>query len=150
MGARAERHPLTGYPTLAFAGQPLGSALAYAVSGQGAGYRLSDHFTLGEFRSGDGADRVLVHPALVCVLEVARAHFGAPVTVTSGYRTAAHNRAVGGRPRSRHLYGLAADVVVAGVRPSLVAAFFDGLRVGGLGRYRTFTHVDVQGRRRRW
>jgi uncharacterized protein YcbK (DUF882 family) len=32
-----------------------------------------------------------------------------PLILTSVYRTPAHNKAVGGRPRSRHLSGLAAD-----------------------------------------
>ena len=35
----------------------------------------------------------------------------ARASVTSWYRTALHNAKVGGRPNSRHLRGLAADVV---------------------------------------
>jgi uncharacterized protein YcbK (DUF882 family) len=48
------------------------------------------------------------------MLERVRAHLGAPVTVTSGYRGPALNRAVGGVPTSDHLAGCAADIVVNG------------------------------------
>ena len=39
---------------------------------------------------------MFVDSELVQVLQAIRDHFGAPVVITSGYRTAAHNRAVGG------------------------------------------------------
>ena len=45
------------------------------------------------------------------VLDPARERFGAPVTVSSGYRSAVVNRLVGGVPRSYHRLGRAADLV---------------------------------------
>ena len=39
-----------------------------------------------------------------------RALVGKPIRVTSAYRTAAHNKAVGGKPRSQHLRGRALDL----------------------------------------
>lgn len=45
------------------------------------------------------------------VLDVARKELNAPITVTSGYRCPAVNKAVGGVKTSQHMYGLAVDVV---------------------------------------
>lgn len=46
------------------------------------------------------------------VLEPARLAFGAPITVTSGYRSKELNAAVGGKATSQHLRGEAADIQV--------------------------------------
>ena len=137
---------------LAFNGHADGSATRYSLREHGADFRLGENFTLGEFASRDGADEVLTHPALVALLGAVRAHFGKPVTVNSGYRSPTHNRRIGGARNSRHVMGLAADIVVdrGAVSPNKVATFVETLQPGGLGRYKTFTHVDVQGKSRRW
>ena len=44
------------------------------------------------------------------VLDPLRDAWGAPIRVTSGYRSPALNRAVGGTPTSQHLRGEAADI----------------------------------------
>lgn len=44
------------------------------------------------------------------VLDPLREAWGAPLYVTSGYRCAALNHAVGGAPNSQHILGQAADV----------------------------------------
>ena len=44
------------------------------------------------------------------VLDPARALFGGPITVNSGYRSKEVNKAVGGSPLSQHLKGEAADL----------------------------------------
>lgn len=46
------------------------------------------------------------------LLDPIRAAWGAPVTVNSGYRSSALNRAVGGVPSSQHVKGEAADITV--------------------------------------
>ena len=51
--------------------------------------------------------RVLVD----CLLDPLREMWGAPLIVTSGYRCAELNRAVGGVTNSHHLKGMAADLV---------------------------------------
>ncbi len=61
-------------------------------------------------RMPEGAKRN-VERLVNVVLDPARRKFGAPITVTSGYRCQALNRAVGGARRSYHLQGRAADVV---------------------------------------
>lgn len=131
-----------------------------------AGQRVSSNFRLGEFSSGDDANTVLVHPLLLALLERIRRKFQRPVEITSGYRTEAHNEDIGGAEHSRHTFGMAADIRVLAekrqddavhlgggkwiVDPSIVAEFAEQIRAGGVGRYKSFTHVDVQGANRRW
>jgi hypothetical protein len=51
---------------------------------------------------------------LMYKLEALRKKLGNnPVTVTSGFRSIAHNRSVGGAANSQHTYGIAADILVA-------------------------------------
>lgn len=114
--------------------------------------QLSPHFRLSEFASKDGSDKVLVDDALVDLLEQIREAAGGAVTINSGYRSPAHNAAVGGVSSSQHLYGRAADIVVSGASPLLagqIAEYYLG-RKGGIGVYSGFTHVDTRAIRSRW
>ena len=54
------------------------------------------------------------------ILDPLRAAWGSGIIVTSGYRSGALNKAVGGSPSSAHRFGLAADIVPADRR---IAAF---------------------------
>ena len=89
-------------------------------------------------------------------LEVLRAHFNAPITINSAWRTATYNRKVGGAVNSQHLSGKASDIVVSGVPPEEVANAIEFLiecglmKEGGVGRYDTFTHYDIRGTKARW
>jgi zinc D-Ala-D-Ala carboxypeptidase len=110
---------------------------------------LSTNFVVEEFASKDGHPVVLIHPKLVELLQALRDHFGARVAINSGYRSPAHNRAIGGAPASTHMNGTAADIVVAGVPTQRVADAARRLGAGGVKAYSTFTHVDVE-RVRAW
>jgi len=125
-------------------------ARAYSVVRHGAHHKLSTHFRLHEMQCSDDSFAVLVHPTLMMGLEQLRHHFGRAVVINSGYRTHAYNAKIGGARQSRHLWGMAADIVVEGVSPSRVAIKADAMGFGGVGRYDSFTHVDVQGQDRRW
>lgn len=123
------------------------------------GRRLSANFTVREFRCRDGSDPVFVDSELVRVLQNIRDHFGEPVVITSAYRTAAHNKAVGGAAYSQHCYGRAADIRVAGVTVERLAAYAEKLLpdTGGIGRYPVrsgrptgWVHVDVRPNKSRW
>ena len=57
--------------------------------------QLSPNFKVREFAC-KGSDVVLLDDELVVLLQCIREHFGKPIHITSGYRTAAHNAAVGG------------------------------------------------------
>ena len=125
---------------------------SYSLAAEGD-RQAAPHFKVREFACKDGSDPVFVSPRLANVLEAIRTHFGAPVTITSGYRTPAHNAATrGSSPRSQHLYGLAADIQVEGAAPAAVAAYAETLLpdAGGIGIYDTFTHIDVRSQKSRW
>lgn len=115
-------------------------------------HQLSENFRLGEFACRDGTPVVLVHPALVEHLQRLRNYAGGPVEVLSGFRTGAYNKKIGGVDNSRHMYGMAADVVVDGMTPEEVATWAEEEGFGGVGRYPNegFTHLDVYGQSRRW
>lgn len=121
--------------------------------------RLTPNFTVYEFRCRDGSDTVMIDESLVVLLQCIREHFGKPVTITSGYRTASHNTRVGGSRSSQHLLGRAADIQVQDTDPLAVAAYAESLLPGwgGVGRYpikagraKGWVHVDTRPNKSRW
>jgi uncharacterized protein YcbK (DUF882 family) len=122
--------------------------------------KLTENFSLNEFRSKDGSefpDHVVSNiKRLSNNLQKLRNHLGQRITINSGYRSPAHNKNVGGAPNSTHMRGLAADIVVLGVDPIDVAATIERLiadgemEEGGLKAYQTFTHYDIRGTKTRW
>lgn len=108
----------------------------YSLAKDGA-RQLAPGFKVREFRCRDGSDVVMIDESLVVLLQCIREHFGKPITITSGYRTAAHNAAVGGAKSSQHLLGRAADIQVQDTDPLAVAAYAESLMPGwgGVGRY---------------
>lgn len=114
--------------------------------------KLSTNFCVKEFACQDGSDPIFIDSELVSVLQKIRNHFGKPVTITSAYRTPEHNISVGGTTYSQHLYGKAADIKVKGISPTYVAAYAEKLlsKEGGIGIYKTFTHIDVRDYKARW
>jgi uncharacterized protein YcbK (DUF882 family) len=71
-----------------------------------------------------------------------------PIIITSGYRCEDHNRECGGKPKSQHMLGSAADITVPGLSADKVHAFIEhnfSNRAKGLGKYPSFTHIDVRG-----
>ena len=130
----------------------------YSLAKDGAKL-LAPDFRVREFRCKDGSDEILVDEALVLLLQCIREHFGKAVTITSGYRTPAHNAKVGGSKSSQHLLGRAADIRVAGVSVEDVAAYAESLMPdwGGVGRYPVkagratgWVHVDTRQNKSRW
>ncbi|THB70844.1 MAG: peptidase M15, partial [Desulfovibrio sp.] len=71
-------------------------------------WRNVTHFTAKEFACPETGE-ALVSCDLVVMLDKARTFTATPFTITSGYRSPAHNRKVGGVPGSAHTKGLAAD-----------------------------------------
>lgn len=100
-------------------------------------------------------DAKLAIGELVKNLNVLRAAVKSPITITSGFRCLAHNKAVGGASDSRHMKGQAADLQIAGKSPTFVHGMLEGLIAvheivdGGVGVYGGFIHFDI-GPSRRW
>lgn len=116
--------------------------------------KLSEHFHRDEFRCKCGkCGDPKIHERLIEGLERLRLLVGKPIMINSGYRCPAHNEAVGGAPNSQHTLGTAADIVVAGLLPDRVAELAEMVpqfASGGIGRYDTFTHLDVRPTPARW
>ena len=98
-----------------------------------------------------GSGSLRLHEEALDKLQALRDRLGKPLIVRSAYRSPAHNRAVGGAPRSKHLDGTAFDIAMANHDP---AAFEEAARaVGfkGFGYYPRsgFMHIDL-GPARQW
>ena len=89
-------------------------------------------------------------------LQIIRDELQEPIKINSAYRCENHNRKIGGTSKSQHVKGKAADIVVKNLSPDEVANALDNLqqggfiKSGGLGRYDTFTHLDIRGTEARW
>lgn len=141
-------------------GRDLIAIKEYSLRREGA-RQLSPSFRVREFAC-KGSDVVLLDEELVVLLQCIREHFGKPVYITSGYRTAAHNAAVDGSKSSQHLLGRAADFYVEGVPVAAVAAYAETLLPsrGGIGRYPKdaahpkrstgWVHIDTRAGKSRW
>ncbi len=137
---------------------------------------LSYFVTLKGFQSGDEKPYLRVTPSIVWAIEhiayvldavednsvpfsYSRPRKG--VEITSGYRTKSRNASEGGKDKSFHMDGVAADIKVY-VRNRLTGEILyagDGLKQaaemiisnnGGVGIYNTRVHIDVRGSRARW
>lgn len=93
------------------------------------------------------------------ILDPLRAAWGGGIIVTSGYRSVALNKAVGGSPSSAHRYGLAADIVPSDGRISVFKAFvvkwlkdnavnfdqyIDELSVDKDGKVKEWVHLGIK------
>ena len=104
--------------------------------------QLSKNFKLREFRCKCGCGKALVDERLVEILQQIRDHFGKSVNINSGYRCATLNKAVGGDINSSHMQGMAADIIVTGVKPSEVAKYAESIGVRRIGLYDAgFVHI---------
>lgn len=119
------------------------------LSQVGSGYRISEHFVLGEFACR-GSDKVIYDTDILVVLETLRAYYGGPIKITSGYRTPAVNTALGSNRTSAHLYGQAADFVVKNHVGTTVPSRTICLHLeaigwkGSTGKMNTAVHIDTR------
>ncbi|MBW3498887.1 D-Ala-D-Ala carboxypeptidase family metallohydrolase [Janthinobacterium sp. NKUCC08_JDC] len=93
---------------------------------------LSPHFSLAELVASQVATRKGIDntPAaavvanltrLAAMLEQVRALVGMPIAISSGYRSPALNKVVGGAGNSAHVLGLAADISTTKLAPKALA-----------------------------
>ncbi len=113
--------------------------------------QIGKYFKDSEFACKDGCGANQVDLNLIKILDDVREHFNKPVIIVSGRRCEKHNRNVGGAKQSQHLLGTAADIKIKDVSPKLVADYLESkFPENGIGRYKTFTHIDVRGYAARW
>ncbi len=122
---------------------------AYRVASAAGLARLAPN---GLLTQREGVDVACLKPALVRVLKKIERHYGKPVVVTSGYRSAAYNRRARGARNSLHIYCAAADIQVENVSKWDLARYLRSMPGrGGVGTYchTKSVHVDV-GPERDW
>ena len=117
---------------------------------------IENYFKLSEFACKCGCGFCEPDIRLIDALNVIRGKLGAPIAVTSGCRCKEHNKSVGGSADSAHLRGTAADIISKGILPvriwDLTRSLYHAGRLpelSGLGRYKTFIHVDVDDKLRK-
>lgn len=123
--------------------------------------QLTKNFNSKEFDCKDGTkvpEKFLLNAKEVADnLQVLRDYLEVPVSITgSGYRTAKHNKKVGGAKFSQHLTASGADINAKGYEPKQLAEVIELLilkgkmKQGGIGIYPNFVHYDVRGTKARW
>jgi zinc D-Ala-D-Ala carboxypeptidase len=119
--------------------------------------QLSKHFALQEFTASQTAERmgreIIAPPEVVAnlrrlcneVLEPARSLLGIPFFVSSGYRPAWLNAAIGGSKTSAHMDGRAADIKVAGMSSPAFARWLHarGLPTDQVIEEGTWVHIGI-------
>lgn len=123
---------------------------------KGVAVQLSKNFKSTEFDcNGKGCcTETPISMDLVKILQQIRDHFGVSVNLNCGYRCPTHNaKTKGASTNSKHMDGIAADIVVKGVHPMRVARYIETLPEfkGRIGCYTWddktggFVHIDVRG-----
>jgi len=121
---------------------------------------ISTNFNREEFRckgtncddKGNNCGFATVDVELLAVLENLRSTYHHPIKINSACRCPKHNKDVGGEENSKHMQGIAADIVVIGVSPAKVYQYLSGKYPGkyGLGSYPSWVHIDVRPTQARW
>ena len=98
-----------------------------------------------------GTGAIRVHEDALDKLQALRDRLGKPLIVRSAYRSPAHNRAVGGAARSKHLDGTAFDIAMSNHDPVAFEATAREAGFLGFGFYPRsgFIHIDL-GPARTW
>jgi hypothetical protein len=122
---------------------------------------MTPHFTLAEFTASDTAARLNIDNSLpdelreaahqtLEMMERIRFHIDAPITITSGYRCEALNRAVGSKPGSDHTLAYAVDFKApkAGSPFQIAASLAPVIKIIGIGQlileFGTWVHVSTR------
>ena len=122
---------------------------------------MTPHFSLEEFTASDTAARLNIDNRLpdelreaahqtLEMMERIRFHIEAPITITSGYRCEALNKAVGSKPGSDHTLAFAVDFKAprAGTPFQIAASLAPVIKIIGIGQlileFGTWVHVSTR------
>lgn len=117
--------------------------------------KISQNFKVKEFRSYSStynklySNEVKISTELVAMLEKLRTFLGGKIVIINGYRSPAHNKAVGGSSNSTHLKGYAADICCYDASGKVISAkkvccVAEDLGFSGIGYMRSnHVHVDM-------
>ena len=125
---------------------------------------MTKNFNINEFKCKCGKCDVdeLVYSNIVKVannLQILRDYLNTPIRINSAYRCVLHNRRIGGSKYSQHILGKAVDITADGYTPDEVYEAVQKLRrdprlkpirFQGIGRYNTFTHLDIRDNYTTW
>lgn len=98
-----------------------------------------------------GSGSLRINEEALDKLQALRDRLGKPLIVRSAYRSPAHNRSVGGAPRSKHMDGTAFDIAMSNHDPVAFEAAARAVGFLGFGYYPRsgFMHIDL-GPARQW
>lgn len=111
--------------------------------------RLSEHFSLHEFKSGD-SDRILLDTHLTVYLELIFEKLNcSKINITSGYRTPAESVRVGGSENDAHTLGLACDIICYDsdgnvIDGKAVCCCAQDIGIQGIGYMGNAVHIDTR------
>ena len=123
---------------------------------------MTKNFSISEFecKCGDCKISADVKNNLIKLadqLQILRDKVQKPIKINSAYRCANYNdNVVKGAKHSQHKLGKAADIVIDGMTPNdvheLVCEMVElgQINFGGIGKYDTFTHLDIRDYKARW
>jgi len=121
---------------------------------------MTPHFSLDEFTASDTASRLNIDNRIpdelrenalktLQMMERIRFHIDAPITITSGYRCEALNKAIGSKPTSDHTLAFAVDFKApkAGTPYEIAKDLAGVIDVLGIGQlileFGTWVHVSL-------
>ena len=122
--------------------------------------QLTKNFNLKEFTCKDGTDVpaqfIKNVQELANNLQIIRDEIKLPIKINSGYRSPKHNKKIGGKAYSMHLFACASDISVNNLSSKELYIIICRLirekkiKDGGLAVYPTFVHYDVRNYSARW
>lgn len=110
---------------------------------------LSKNFKVKEFMQKDGLEFIKIDQRIIDALQKIREHYNKPITITSGYRSVAYNKQIGGSTKSQHILGKAVDFKVKDISIANVQKYiynnWEELGIRGLETSaKTWVHIDVR------
>ena len=111
--------------------------------------KIARFFYLCEFQC-PCCNGVILHSDLLKRLNSLREAINRPIYINSGYRCEKENKRVKGVPGSFHRLGMAADIRAKDISVSDLIIYAEGVGFNGIGKYKTFLHLDVRDTKYIW